>query len=85
MNLSRLVDRDEVQLGHMHSSCWSSRDFPNQAKPEAGYSSKVTQFDSQLNQPMNQASKQASKQGLREREAEGSTKSKKASEGQEGG
>ena len=32
-----------------------------------------------------QASKQASKQGLREREAEGSTKSKEASEGQEGG
>lgn len=55
---------DEVQLSHMHSSCWSSRDFPSQAKPEAGYSSKVTQLDQPV-ESTKQASKQARAQGER--------------------
>ena len=61
---------DEVQLSHMHSSCWSSRDFPNQAKPEAGYSSKgdtVGSTASWINQAISQASKQASKGSGREK------------------
>lgn len=55
---------DEVQLSHMHSSCWSSRDFPNQAKPEAGYSSKAKRWHSWTSQ-LNQSSKQARAQGER--------------------